>query len=222
MINITEIGNSNFLRALLKGNRVECSRILHAQLENEMPVPDLYEMVIRKSLYEVGDLWEMNRISVATEHLASAIVEALLNELYMTTVQNKKSEDKVIVACVENEFHQIGIKMVSDIFEMNGWNSFFLGANTPTKELISFVELVKPSMLAISMSISSNIPVLEKMIRKIDAEAPNLPILVGGQAFRRGGLEVIARYPNVTYLPDLQSVDAFAKNFQSNGKAKTN
>ncbi|MBZ4651659.1 MAG: cobalamin-binding protein [Proteiniphilum sp.] len=222
MINTTKIDNSNFLRALLKGNRVECSRILHDHIDNDIAVNDLYEKVIRKSLYEVGELWEMNRISVATEHLASAIVEALLNDFYNTAVQNDKSGGKVIFACVENEFHQIGIKMVSDIFEMNGWNSFFLGANTPTKDLISFLELVNPSMLAISLSISSNIPVLEKMIWNIDVEVPNLPILVGGQAFRRGGLEVIARYPNVTYLPDLYSIDKFANNFQLNGRTKTN
>lgn len=217
MTNNTDIDNSEFLCALLQGNRGECSKILHAHLDNQMPVHDLYEEVIRKTLYEVGELWELNLISVATEHLASAIVEAIMNELYLTTVHKEKGEGKVVVTCVENEFHQIGIKMVSDIFELNGWNSFFLGANTPTHELISFAEFVKPDLLAISLSIYFNIPVLEKMIWKIDEEIPNLSILVGGQAFRRGGQEMIARYPNVIYLPDLHSIDAFIKQYHLNG-----
>ena len=217
MIEPPEIDNSDFLQALLEGNRGECSRIVHAHLNNQMTVHDLYEKVIRKSLYEVGELWELNKISVATEHLASAIVEALLNELYMTAVHNDKGAGKVIFACVENEYHQIGIKMVSDIFELNGWNSFFLGANTPTNELISFVDYIKPDLLAISLSIYSNIPVFEKMIQKIREQKPNLPILVGGQAFRRGGQDVIARYPNAKYLPDLNIVDIYIKHFQLNG-----
>lgn len=99
MIEPTEIDNSDFLRALLEGNRGECSRILHAHLHHQTTVHDLYE----------------------------------------------------------------------------------------------------------------------KVIRKIDEDIPNLPILVGGQAFRRGGQEVIARYPNVKYLPDLNSVDAYIKDFQLNG-----
>ena len=55
------------------------------------------------------------------------------------------------------------------------------------------------------------------MIRKIREQKPNLPILVGGQAFRRGGQDVIARYPNAKYLPDLNIVDIYIKHFQLNG-----
>lgn len=128
MMEPAEIDNSDFLQALLEGNRGECSKIVHAHLKNQMTVHDLYQ--------------------------------------------------KVIVACVE---------------------------------------YVKPDLLAISLSIYSNIPVFEKMIQKIREQKPNLPILVGGQAFRRGGQDVIARYPNAKYLPDLNIVDIYIKHFQLNG-----
>lgn len=213
MTNNTDPDNRDFLRSLLAGNRGECSRIIHDHLNNQLSIPDVYEKVIRNSLYEIGELWELNKISVATEHLASAIVESILNELYLTIMHNDNSKKRVVVACVENEFHQIGIKMVSDVFEMNGWNSFFLGANTPTIELISFVEFIKPFMLAISLSIYSYIPILERMIQKIRDDMPELTILVGGQAFQRGGQDMIANYPNVFYLPDLNSIDSFIKIF---------
>lgn len=217
MTNSTDIDNSDFLRSLMTGNRSECSKIIHAHLNNQLSMQEVYEKVIRKSMYEVGELWELNKISVATEHLSSAIVEAILNELYLTIIKSDKNKKKVVVACVENEFHQIGIKMVSDIFELNGWNSFYLGADTPIKELVSFVEFIKPDLLAISLSIYSHIPILEKMIQKMSDEMPELRILVGGQAFQRGGQDVIAKYPNVLYLPDLHSIDAFIKNDQQNG-----
>jgi len=217
MTNNIDPDNRDFLRSLLAGNRGECSQIIHDHLNNQLSVTDVYEKVIRNSLYEIGELWELNKISVASEHLASAIVESILNELYLTIMHNDKSNKKVVVACVENEFHQIGIKMVSDVFEINGWNSFFLGANTPTIDLISFVEFIKPYMLAISLSIYSNIPILERMIQKIRDDMPELPILVGGQAFQRGGQDVIANYPNVVYLPDLNSIDTFIQKFQQNG-----
>lgn len=213
MTNNTDPDNRDFLRSLLAGNRGECSRIIHDHLNNQLSIPDVYEKVIRNSLYEIGELWELNKISVATEHLASAIVESILNELYLTIMHNDNSKKRVVVACAENEFHQIGIKMVNDVFEMNGWNSFFLGANTPTIELISFVEFINPYMLAISLSIYSHIPILERMIQKIRDDMPEMTILVGGQAFQRGGQDVIANYPNVVYLPDLNSIDSFIKNF---------
>lgn len=207
-----DINNLDFLNSLLTGNRNICSKIINDHLNSQMSIENLYENLIKTSLYKVGELWEFNKISVATEHLASAIVEAILNEIYPTVTSKEKNEKKVIVSCVENEFHQIGIKMVSDIFELNNWNSYFLGANTPTNELISYAKTIKPDILAISLSIYFHLPILEIMIQKIRNEFPDLLILVGGQAFQKGGNDVISKYSNVTYLPDLHSIDLYIKN----------
>lgn len=205
------INKSVFLNSLLTGKRNICSKIIHEHLNNHTSIELTYEELIKKTLYKVGELWEFNKISVATEHLASAIIEAILNEIYPKVITNEKNDKKAIVACVENEFHQIGIKMVSDIFELNNWNSYFLGANTPTNELISYAKIIKPDILAISLSIYFHLPILEEMTQKIRAVFPDLPILVGGQAFLQGGQDIITNFTNVTYLPNLNSINAYIK-----------
>lgn len=209
--------HQDFVQFLLSGNHLKCSAFARRSLLNKIPVKTLYEEIIREALYEVGELWETNRISVASEHLASAIVEAVLNELYGQIISHEKINKTVIVACVENEFHQIGIKMVSDVFEMNGWNTHFLGANTPTDELISFAKTVQPDMLAISLSIYFHIPVLLAMLDKVRAEFPRMPVLVGGQAFRHGGQEVLNAYERVTYLPDLDQTELYINQSMNHG-----
>ena len=205
---------SEFLKSLLTGNRTVCSKIVHEKINNKLSIKELYEKILKTSLYEIGEMWEYNKISVATEHLASAIVEALLNEIYPSVISKEKQKKSIIVACVENEYHQIGIKMVSDIFELHGWNSYFLGANTPTKELVLFAKTINPDAIAISLSIYFHLPMLEKMIQEIRTECPNLSILVGGQAFTKGGQDLILQWPNVTYLPDLDSIDLYIENFK--------
>jgi len=206
--------NSDLLDALLRGDRKTCSQIIKKKLDSGIDIKKLYDNFIKPNLYEIGVLWEYNKISVATEHLASAIVEGILNEIYPTIISTEKNNYSVIVSCVENEFHQIGIKMVSDIFELNGWNSYYLGSNTPTNELIDFAKTIKPDILGISLSIYFHLPALETMIQKIRAEFPNLTILIGGQAFRRGGQDAILKYSNVIYLPDLEKIDMFIKNYK--------
>ena len=182
--------HKEFLHLLISGNRSMCSAFAQKYANDYASIQELYENIFKKALYDIGELWEYNKISVATEHLASAIVEALLNEFYSKIILNEKNNKTVIVACVEKEFHQIGIKMISDIFEMNGWHALFLGANTPTNELISFTKTIKPAMLAISLSIYFHLPILENMIQMIRKEFPNLPVLVGGQAFQIGRAHV--------------------------------
>jgi methanogenic corrinoid protein MtbC1 len=209
--------HNEFLNALLSGNRSKCSELVKNYLNNGVSIEVLYETIIKKALYDVGELWEYNKIGVATEHLASAIVEGILNELYLKIISSDKINKTVIVSCVENEFHQIGIKMISDVFEMNGWNAYFLGANTPTNELISFSKTIRPDVFAISLSIYFHLPILEKMIPIIKKEFPELPILVGGQAFRHGGQDILLKYENVIYKPDLNSTELFIKDFNQNG-----
>jgi len=209
--------HKEFLDLLISGNRAMCSDFAQKYVNDNVSIQGLYENIIKKALYDVGELWEYNKISVATEHLASAIVEAILNEFYPKIILKEKIDKTVIVACVENEFHQIGIKMISDIFEMNGWHAHFLGANTPTQELIAFTKIIKPDMLAISLSIYFHLPILENMIQMIRTDFPDLPILVGGQAFRHGGQNILLKYENVIYKPDLISAELFIKKLHQNG-----
>lgn len=195
-----------FYKALIVGNRQKCTEITQLLINSDACIVEIYESVFRDSLYRVGEMWELGKISVATEHLASALVENLLNEFYYKILSNKKHEKNVIVASVENEQHQIGCKMVADVFEMNGWTAHFNGANTPTKKIIDFVKALNPDMLALSMSLYFHLPALEQMIRAVRAESPKLPIIVGGQGLTRGGDEVLARYAGVRHIKNLQEI----------------
>ena len=93
-----------FLNALLEGNRSETINISENYLSIGNDIIDLYEKVMKPSLYTVGNLWERNKISVATEHLASALVETLLNEIHPRLDFKGKKGYKVLLSCVENEY----------------------------------------------------------------------------------------------------------------------
>lgn len=198
-----------YLNALLQYNKKEASYFVHELLQKNMPIIDLYELVIKKALYEIGILWERNKISVAAEHLASAITESIMNEVYLSIVQDNINSKKVVISCVENEYHQIGAKMTADVFEMLGWNAFFLGANTPTPELIKFAKTTKPDLIAISIAIYSHFPYLEKMIQEFRKNSFICPIIVGGQAFNHGGKEILNKYSNVIYISDLEKLKQY-------------
>lgn len=155
----------------------------------------------------------MNKISVATEHLASAIVETIMSELYQDYIFKNKTKKNVVLGCVQNEYHQIGIKMVSDIFETNGWNAHFLGANVPTKEMITFAQNLKSDILALSVSLYFHLPELEKMLLSFRKEFADAQIIVGGQAFNYGSENIINNYNNVVFISDLFSLETFINKF---------
>ncbi|MBN2635174.1 MAG: cobalamin-dependent protein [Prolixibacteraceae bacterium] len=203
--------SNEFLTNLLLGNRRECSAIAHRFLNENNSVNDLYENVIKVALYEVGKLWEHNQITVAAEHLATAITEGILNELFEQIISGKRVDKKVVLTCVENEKHQVGIKMVADVFEMNGWESFFLGTGIPDEELVRYLHEIRPDILALSMSMYFNYPNLEKTIKLLRARFPELFIIVGGQAFNHLSGEDLQKKYQTLLFTDLYLLDQFVK-----------
>ena len=206
-----------FLEGLLVGNRLVCSDIINSLLNDKIGINDIYEGVIRAALYDVGELWERGEISVASEHMASAIVESILNELYSKIISKSRKNNTVVASSVEREAHQIGIKMVADIFEIHGWNVHFLGANTPLNDLIKFIEIVNPKIVALSMSIYFHINLLEEMIERIRELFPDTLIIVGGQGLRNYQKEITGKYPNLLYFPDLFKLEEFINSIEYNG-----
>jgi methanogenic corrinoid protein MtbC1 len=205
-----------YLENLLNGNRSGCSSIAREYLTNNPSILDLYEEVFKVSLYEVGKLWETNKISVATEHIATAITEGILNELFEQIISKNRVHKKVVVACVEKEQHQVGIKMVADIFEMNGWESFFLGTGIPVNELVRYIREIKPDLVAISLSIYFNFTNLIQMLEILGNEFPGLQILIGGQGFSHLPREAIENRENVILLRDLYELTKFIESLNTN------
>ena len=205
---------NQILKALLAGDRQNSSRLVAEWLDSGLSVKNIYEYHLKPALVEIGKLWEENKISVATEHLASAIVESLLNEIYSKISPASKNNKTVVVSCLENEHHQIGARMVSDIFEIHGWEVLFLGANTPRHDLVNYIKMMQPNLVAISLSIYFHLPTFEETIGLIRKECPNIHIITGGQAFTRGGKEVLQKYGNIEYLPDLDAIENYINNFK--------
>ncbi|MFC1851019.1 B12-binding domain-containing protein [candidate division CSSED10-310 bacterium] len=205
-----KIDTSTYLSSLISGMRGYCTDFA-LSLAQEMPVIDLYEGLFRPTLYQVGELWEYNRISVATEHLATSITESIMNQLYHRIISPQRVNKRVVVTCVEGEQHQVGAKMVADVFEMHGWDSYFLGANTPTSELIRFIREVKPQLVALSLSIYFHLPELKHVLNILNENFPNLNIMIGGQAFNHVGNIAQELHSQANYFSDLKELDTFLK-----------
>jgi len=206
---IEESVYENYLDALLAGRRSECRRVVQKLMDAHTDVKDLYTCLFQRSMYRVGELWENHRITVANEHLATAITEGLLNLVYPSIFDTDRIGKTAVVSCSANEFHQIGGKMVADIMELNGWDTHFLGANTPCEDISGYVEEVHADLVGLSLSILANMDSLKRCMDVIKTDFPGMQMLVGGQAFRWGGHDAIREYPGVEYVSSLDDLETW-------------
>jgi methanogenic corrinoid protein MtbC1 len=204
---IDEAAYQQYLSALLEGNRTQCAKTLTELMAAGADLKDLYVKLFQRALYQVGELWENQRISVAVEHLATAITERMLTLVQAQTLAGPARNRSIVIACVADEYHQLGGRMIADFCEMRGWRGYFLGASTSLADLLKTIEERRPSMLGLSLSLYLSLPALLKAVAAVTERFPELPILVGGQALRWGELDELLAYPQVSCIASLDELE---------------
>lgn len=173
------------LNLLLAGKRREASEeILHLTEQGVTP-KELYLHCFQPIQLEVGRLWHLNKISVAHEHFVTASVNMLISQLYPLIFSSQRKGKSFIGASIGKELHEIGIRMVTDFFEMEGWDTYFIGSNTPVLSVLNEIKIRKPDLVGFSVTISAHLKELQHLIRLIkeDPEIADTPIMVGGYPF---------------------------------------
>ncbi len=99
--------------------------------------------------------------------------------------------------------------MVADIFELHGWDGYFLGANTSLKDLTEIISEKRPQVVGLSLSVFSNLNRLIDTVKVVNSTFPDIPIIVGGQAFLHCNEECLElfRLRNVSYIDSLNSLE---------------
>ena len=154
-------------------------------VDNGIGVKDIYLNVFQSSLYEIGRLWQENKITVAQEHYFTAATQLIMSQLYPYISKSQKTGKVLVATSVSRELHEIGVRMVADFFEMDGWNTYYLGANTPKESIIETIISKKADLIIISATISSHIGEVMDLIRavRLCAECMDSKIIVGGYPF---------------------------------------
>lgn len=171
-----------------------------SQGENETAgesVPEkFYQNTIQPAMYEVGAKWEQGEISVAEEHLATALTQTVVASLQGRNQTLAKSRGRAIIASITGELHDLGARMVSHCFEADGWDVTFLGANLPLLDLRNISKKNKPAFIGLSLAMPYYLHYVRKIVDtfKSDPELQEIPIMVGGLVFKL--------FPEATgYLP---------------------
>lgn len=173
-----------FLAAQLAADRREALRlVLDEGVKRGVQVQQLLLDVIRPAQQEIGRLWQINQISIADEHVATAISQLALAQLYPYAERHATTHRRILVGCVEGELHDMGARMAADLLDLEGHDVIFLGASTPTDHLVNKVKAEEPDLVVLSITMTFHVGALQSAVARIRAEAsPPPPIAAGGRA----------------------------------------
>jgi len=175
-----------YLQALLRGDRRVAHQLILDAAHQGKAVRDLYLNVFQRTQYEIGRLWQVNEISVAQEHYCTAATQLIMAQLYPYIFGSEKKGGTLVATCVSGDLHEIGARMLADFFEMEGWDTHFLGANVPTPSVVQILIERRATLLGISATITYHLRAVEELIAAV-RRAPacrEVKIIVGGYPFK--------------------------------------
>lgn len=174
-----------YLRLLLERERREATRLILDLVEEGVDIRDIYLNIFQASQREVGRLWQTNEITVAQEHYCTAATQQVISQLYPYIFADTPGDRKMVMACASAELHELGARIVADFFEMEGWDTYFLGANVPAESIVSELRESGADLLGLSVSLADKVPLVKQIIadvRKADLDR-SVKILAGGRPF---------------------------------------
>jgi MerR family transcriptional regulator, light-induced transcriptional regulator len=175
----------------LQGRREDAMALLDGAYAREQSLPEVAVHVIQPAMYEVGRRWQDNHVSAAQEQVATALSQTWMARARALATAAPDNGLRALFSCMTGNHHTMGLRMVADAFELDGWTTYNLGADASLQALIARVGDVRPHLVGLSASLPQHLHGLRLAVQ-------GLRQALGGQCPRIvvGGL-VINQFPRL-------------------------
>ncbi|EIT87418.1 B12 binding domain-containing protein [Fictibacillus macauensis ZFHKF-1] len=174
-----------FASYLLAGDQQNAIRLLRAIATNQ-PRFRVYQELLTPAMRYIGDLWERNEITVAEEHVATAVCDFVLAQYHYRPDDQRvlpvhSHNYKAMFSCLEGEQHALGLKMVAGLFDEQGWDTRYMGADLPLEYTVGKAKMWQPDVIGLSVSLLYHLPNLRAYVEKLEGLDYGPTVLVGGR-----------------------------------------
>jgi methanogenic corrinoid protein MtbC1 len=179
-----------YLDALGRGDRRRAIEVVFDLLYGGVPADTVLIDLVGGGQVEVGLAWQEARWTIAQEHRASAVAEAVLeavaqHALTATRVASGGRRGAVTVASTEGEWHGVPGRLVSEILRLHGFDVAYVGPSVPAADLARALGPGSPEVVAVSCSMPSCLTGAWRTITALRAAGKT--IVCGGRGFGPGG-----------------------------------
>jgi methanogenic corrinoid protein MtbC1 len=187
-----------FAGHLAREDKARCVEFALSKLSRgEIDVVTLYNEVLTPGLNTPTYAAKDGAIGIWEEHVRTSIVRTIVENCYPFIVKERGARygaalgqaKSVIVVCPTEEFHEIGARMVADFFDLCGFKTTFVGANTPQEEILEAIAFLKPTYVAVSATNTYSLVPAKRALAQIrdvrERSRSDFKIIVGGNAFHK-------------------------------------
>ncbi len=168
------------LRAVRAFDVTEAERVLERAAITVSPRALIVDLLPR-ALRRIGDSWADGDLTVASEHMASALIRDRVGGLLREYLPDPHAET-IVFTTPAGELHELGALFAAVAASMNGFRAAFLGPNLPASQIAEAARRTRASVVALSL-VSLEASLAAREVRGVRRElAADVELLLGGAA----------------------------------------
>ncbi|MFT4542920.1 MAG: methanogenic corrinoid protein MtbC1 [Planctomycetota bacterium] len=175
---------TTYLAKLLEGDaQAAIASVTGAVDAGSLSVPQALEGILTTALREIGRRWHADEVNVAQEHFATQVSGRLLERLILMAPASQPNGRTVMLTMIEGDAHDLGLRIVAALFELDGWRTICLGANMPSIDLPQAIETFEVDLVLLGATLNTQRDTVGRAIEMLRAARPGIKIIAGGSAF---------------------------------------
>jgi methanogenic corrinoid protein MtbC1 len=141
-------GLSAELRRALDEFDEPAAQVVLDRLLSDLTVATVLRDVLLPYLYDLGERWRREEVTIAQEHFASNVLRGRLAGL--ARGWGTGHGPRVVIACPSGELHDLPLMMFGIVLSRRGWRVDYLGASTPIEEVVRVANRVHPDLVVVA------------------------------------------------------------------------
>lgn len=208
---VSSTSSMDLKTAIIKGMKEDAGSCAKELLKDTQPLDIINEYII-PALDVVGDGFEKNKIFLPQLLMSADSAKEAFNvirEYLVLSGQEKKSENKIVIATVEGDIHDIGKNIVKVLLSNYGFDVIDLGKDVKCEKVLEETIKNDCKLVALSALMTTTVTNMEKTIKLVH-ENTDAKVLVGGAVLTKSYAKMIdADY----YAKDAMESVRIAKSF---------
>lgn len=166
--------------------------------------PAFLEGTVAPFLQRVGDEWHAGRLTVAQEHLATAVVRRVVVSV-LESLSHREGAPGLLIAGPAGDRHEMGGLLAAAMAASEGWRVIYLGPDLPAAEIAEAARSSGAAAVGLSVVfVEDPARTIGELTALRELLPASVPLLVGG-----GGAASVAReleHPGTRVVSDLASL----------------
>lgn len=175
----------SYVLALLEGDRRKAMSLVLSAVEDGLPGRRALAEVLSLAQREMGRMWHAGELSVAQEHFVTSTTESLIVLLAAREAAAEPLGRTVVAASAPGNAHDLGTRLLAELFDLAGWRVIHLGQDVPGVDLAAAVDEFQADLLVLSVALSTQLKSAAEAIVEVRSARPEAKVLVGGLAFEK-------------------------------------